>query len=197
LFLRLALLGYALGFIAVLLPLLTEGRFRTARFTPWLAGIGVAFHTAALFALGFAQQRCPISTLPEVLSALAWASVLVDLAVFWRYRVELLHLVVLPLALVVLFLSKVMPGEVLPVGEALLTPMLRLHLTTIILGVAALSVTFAASLAYVIVDRALKAKRPARSFTSLPSLEGCDRMGRLSLLWAFPSGRSPRATEAR
>ncbi|MGH2670015.1 MAG: cytochrome c biogenesis protein CcsA, partial [bacterium] len=47
-------------------------------------------------------------------------------------------------------------------------------------------VSFAASLAYLLVDRALKAKRPARFVTRLPSLERCDSVGRISLLWAYP-----------
>jgi ABC-type uncharacterized transport system permease subunit len=185
-FLRAALIFYALGFLAALAPLLSEGRRRTGGLTPWLALTGAACHTAALFALGWSLQRCPLSTLPETLSALSWASVLLYLAVWWVYRIEVLHVVILPLSIVVLFVSKIMPGEVLPVAAPMRAPLLRLHLTTIILGVAALFITFAASLVYLIIDRALKAKRPARFFASLPSLERCDRIGRQSLLWAFP-----------
>ena len=184
--LRAALLCYGLGFLAALAPLVSEGRRRVGAFAPWLAGVGAVCHTAALFALGWSLQRCPLSTLPEILSALSWASVLIYLAVDWRYRIPVLHVVILPLAIVVLFLSKIMPGEVLPVGASMRTPFLRLHLTAIILGVGALFITFASSLVYVVIDRALKMKRSARFFASLPSLERCDRVGRVSLLWAFP-----------
>jgi len=184
--LRAALLFYALGFLAALGPLLSGGRRRTGVFTPWVALTGAACHTAALFALGWSLQRCPLSTLPEILSALSWASVLIYLAAWWRYRIEVLHVIILPLSIVVLFISKIMPGEVLPVAASMRTPVRHFHLTAIILGVGALFITFAASLAYLIVDRALKAKRPARFFASLPSLERCDVVGRMSLLWAFP-----------
>src|SRR6266581_1666876 len=152
--LRIALAFYCLGFINSFLPIL--GRVRTQRFTPWLAGAGWVAHTLALVALGAALKRCPLGTVPEVLSALAWSAVLVYLAVFWRYRLEVLHVVILPLVLVILF------------------------------AVAALSITFAASVAYVLLDRALKSKRPGRFFFKLPSLESCDSVGQISLFWAFP-----------
>jgi len=185
LLLRVALLFYALAFVATFVPVLSGSR-RTVRVTPWLAAAGVLAHTGALLALGLALGRCPLGTLPEVLSVLAWAVVLVYLGMVWRYRLEVLHAIILPLVLVVLFVSNVLPEEVVPIA-APLRPWLRpLHLTVIIFGMAALFVTFAASLVYVLVDRALKAKRPARFFLALPSLETSESVGRTSLFWAYP-----------
>jgi len=182
---RAALLAYAAGFLAALTGVLREGT-RAARWTPRFAVAGAAFHTAGMLALGWGLQRCPLGTLPEVLGALSWVAVLVYLFVWRRYHVEVLHLVVLPLAMIVLMVAKLLPDTLIPVGPALETSLLRLHLGSIVLGVGALFVTFAASLVYLVVDRALKNKRPARYFRALPSLAGCDRIGRLSLLWAFP-----------
>ncbi|HEU4403017.1 MAG TPA: cytochrome c biogenesis protein CcsA [Candidatus Polarisedimenticolia bacterium] len=183
--LRVALLLYVLAFINTFVPVLF-GRRRTVAATPWIAGLGALAHTGALVSLGLALDRCPLATLPEVLSVLAWTTVLVYLVIAWRYRLEVLHAIILPLVLVVLFASDVLPSEVLPVTEPLRPSLLRFHLTVIVFGFAALCITFAASLVYVLVDRALKAKRPARFFLALPSLEGCERIGRVSLLWAFP-----------
>jgi len=182
---RAALVIYAAGFVTALAAVLREGT-RAARWTPRFAAAGALFHTAGMFALGWGLQRCPLGTLPEVLAALAWVAVLIYLFVWWRYRVEVLHLVILPLAMIVLIISKILPDELIPVGPAMQQSLLRIHLGAIIFGVGALFVTFAASLVYLVVDRALKAKRPARYFRTLPSLAGCDRMGRLSLLCAFP-----------
>src|SRR5438093_305348 len=110
--LRIALALYCLGFINSFLPILA--RFRTERFTPWLAGAGWIAHTGAVAALGMALKRCPLGTVPEVLSALAWSIVVVYLVVFWRYRIEVLHVVILPLVLVVLFVSGLLPQHVVP-----------------------------------------------------------------------------------
>ena len=183
--LRAALLLYAAGFAAAVTRVLRDqppGRTLAG----WLATGGVACHTGALLALGWGLKRCPLATLPEVLSAVAWATVLVSLVIFRLYRVEILHLIVLPTAVVVLMISKILPGDVVPLSASLQASALRFHLTAIILGVAALTTTFATSLLYLVVDRGLKAKRPVRFFRSLPSLERCDRIARLSLLWAFP-----------
>jgi len=182
---RAALVIYAAGFVTALAAVLREGT-RAARWTPRLAAAGALFHTAGMLSLGWGLQRCPLGTLPEVLAALAWVAVLIYLFVWWRYRVEVLHLVILPLAMIVLIISKILPDEMIPVGPTMQQSLLRIHLGAIIFGVGALFVTFAASLVYLVVDRALKAKRPARYFRTLPSLAGCDRMGRLSLLFAFP-----------
>lgn len=183
--LRVALLFYALAFVATFIPVLSGSR-RLVRAAPWLAAAGAVAHTGALFALGVSLGRCPLATLPEVLSVLAWTSVLVYLVIVWRYRLEVLHAVILPMVLVVLFVSDLLPAGVVPVAEPL-RPWLRpLHVFVIVLGVAGLFITFAASLIYVLVDRALKAKRPARFVLALPPLESCERIGRISLLWAFP-----------
>jgi ABC-type uncharacterized transport system permease subunit len=183
--LRAALLLYAAGFASALAPLLA-GRRGPSRVTPWLACAGLACHTLALFILGGTLRRCPLGTPPEILSAVAWASVLVALAVWWRFRVEILSLVVLPFAVVVLSIAKVVPGVMLPVPDHLRMPIRQFHVGSVVLGVAALTVSFGAGLMYVIVDRALKSKRPAVYFRALPPLEGCDRIGLLSLMWAYP-----------
>jgi ABC-type uncharacterized transport system permease subunit len=182
---RAAVAFYCLGFLNTFVPLLGGGR-RTLPLTPWLAAAGAGLHTAALLALGFELGRCPLDSLPEVLSILGWAAVLVALAVSWWLRLEVLHVIILPLVLVVLFISGLLPEPLVPVTAGMAPTVLRFHLMVIVLAVAALFVTCAASLIYLAIDRALKAKRPPRFFPRLPSLERCDGVGRSSLLWAFP-----------
>ncbi|PYT38272.1 MAG: hypothetical protein DMF52_00025 [Acidobacteria bacterium] len=184
LLLRIALVFYCLGFVSSFAPVLT--RLKTGRLTPWLALAGWAAHTGALAALGTELRRCPLATAPEVLSALAWSAVLVYLAAYWRYRLDVLHVVMMPLVLVVMFVSDLLPEDVVPVSSSLQPSLLRFHITVIIFAVAALSISFASSVAYILLDRALKSKRPSRPGLRLPSLESCDSVGQISLLWAFP-----------
>jgi ABC-type transport system involved in cytochrome c biogenesis permease subunit len=184
-FLRIALLCYGLGFLVVLVPLLGGGR-RAVVVTPWLAAAGAIAHTGAMVTLSLALGRCPVETLPEVLSALAWVAVLVYLAAWARCRLDVLHLIILPLVLVIMMVSEILPARIVPLAEGLKPTVLRFHLTAIILGVAALFITFAASLVYVLVDRVLKSKRALRFSLPLPSLQRSDAIARLSLMWAFP-----------
>jgi ABC-type uncharacterized transport system permease subunit len=185
LLLRAALVFYCLGFLNAFVPLLGGGR-RLSGLTPWLAAAGALAHTGALVTLGIELRRCPLSTLPEVLSALAWAAVLIDLVAFWRLRLDVLHVVILPLVLIVLFISKLLPEPLVPLSAGLAPAVLRFHLMVIVLAVAALFITFAASLVYLVIDRALKRKRLSPPSLRLPSLDRCDGVGRTSLLWAYP-----------
>ena len=185
LLLRGTLLFYALALVNTFVPVLAGSR-RSARLTPWFAASGALLHTGALIALGVALGRCPLATLPEVLSILAWTTALVYLILVWRFRLEVLHAIILPVIVTVLLVSFLLPEGVAPMAGRISPSLLRVHITVIVLGVAALCITFAASLVYVLVDRALKAKRPARFFLALPSLERCDSICRTSLLWAFP-----------
>ena len=55
-----------------------------------------------------------------LIAALAWSTVLVYLVVFWRHRIEVLHVVILPLVLVLLFVSDLLPQDH-PVGDLVAT----------------------------------------------------------------------------
>ena len=183
LLLRGALVSYAAGSLVALVPWRRGGT--SPPLAAWCAGIGALLHSAALFRAGVATGRCPLATLPEVLSALAWALTLAAVLVWWRTRLDGVLSVELPVASVVLLLSEVLPRGVLPAGGTPPASYLRFHLTVILFGVAALSITFAASLLYLVVDRALKTKRPIAAFRRLPSLEACDRLAYRSLAVAF------------
>jgi len=184
LLLRGALASYAAGSLAALVP----RRPRAASGPPlaiWFAGLGAILHTAAIVRSGVAAGRCPLATLPEVLSALAWCLTLAVLLVWWRSRLDVVLGIELPVASLVLLLAEVLPHEAMAAGGAPPVTFLRFHLTVILFGVAALSITFAASLLYLVVDRALKTKRPIAAFRRLPSLEACDRLAYRSLGVAF------------
>jgi ABC-type uncharacterized transport system permease subunit len=184
LLLRAALLCYAAGFAAAWIPVFREER-RESRAAGWLAMAGLACHTLSLLVEMITLRRFPLGTGGEVLSACAWASVVLVIGVGWKGRRGILYLIVLPFAIVVLLLSKIMPGEVVPLAQSLKPTAMIVHLSAIIAAMAVLSLTFAAGVAYLFVDRALKAKRPSGWFGTLPSLEGCDRLGRRSLLLGF------------
>lgn len=182
---RAAIVAYAAGFVAALWAVLRDGP-RPGRVAPLLATAGAVCHTGAMLALAAGLGRCPLGSLPEVLAMSAWASILIYLGVFWRYRLPVLHLVVLPLAIIVLLISDILPGTLFPIAEGMEGSLLHLHLGAIVLGVGALTISLTASLAYLLVDAALKAKKSSQSIRALPSLDACDRLGRLSLLVALP-----------
>jgi ABC-type uncharacterized transport system permease subunit len=60
------------------------------------------------------------------------------------------------------------------------------HTSIATAGVAALAVSFAMSLLYLVKERALKSKRSLRVLEMLPTLEALDRLGFQALLYGFP-----------
>lgn len=183
--LRGALVSYAAGSLMAFVPWRRGGAAPARPLAPWCAAVGVLLHTVALLQTGWTLGRCPLGTLPEVLSALAWSFTLAALWVWWRSRLDVVLAIEQPLAFFVLLLSYLMPRDHFLGGAHPPVAFVRFHLTVILFGVAALSITFAASLLYLAVDRALKAKRPISAFRRLPSLEACDRLAYRSLVVAF------------
>ena len=182
--LRGALLAYAAGPFLSFVPWRRGGAGPSRKLAPWCAALGALLHSAALLQTGWTLGRCPLGTVPEVLSALAWALTLAALLVWWRTRLDIVLAIELPIALLVLLLAVLLPSGHFMKGAAPVA-FVRFHLTVILFGVAALSITFAASLLYLAVDRALKTKRPIGAFQRLPSLEACDRLAYRSLAVAF------------
>ncbi|HZN04158.1 MAG TPA: cytochrome c biogenesis protein CcsA [Candidatus Polarisedimenticolia bacterium] len=183
--LRGALVSYAAGSLLAFVPWRRGGAPPSRPIAPWCAGLGALLHSVALLQTGWTLGRCPLGTLPEVLSVLAWAFTLAALWVWWRSRLDVVLAIEQPLAFFVLLLSQVLPRESFLAGAAPSPAFVRFHLTVILFGVAALSITFAASILYLAVDRALKAKRPIAAFRRLPSLEACDLLAYRSLAVAF------------
>jgi len=159
------------------------------KFLPWtplLAGIGFAAHLAHLAFRTAAVGVLPIGDTRDLLSLLCWAAVLVYLVSWSRTRLEVLGVVILPLVLVLLFISNILTREVFPVSRDLEGGLLNFHIVVAVMGVAALFLTFAASVIYLVQERGVKEKRPGRLGFVLPSLEKCDTLARFSMMWGFP-----------
>ena len=184
--LRVAVGFYVLATACAFASLAFKAR-KLAPGTPLLAGIGFLAHLGYLVSRGVQVGGLPLGDYRDLLSLLCGAAVLVYLVSFFRTHLEVLGVVILPLVLVLIIVSNLLPTEILPVSRDLEGALLNFHVFIAVLGSAALFLTFAASLLYLVQERGLKEKRPARlGLLVLPSLEKCDRIGRLSLMWGFP-----------
>ncbi|HEV8334902.1 MAG TPA: cytochrome c biogenesis protein CcsA [Candidatus Polarisedimenticolia bacterium] len=154
--------------------------------TPLLALGGLVAHVAYLGIEGIRVGGLPVRDYRDVLSLLCAAVVLVYLVSFVRTRLEVLGVVFLPLVLILIFISNFLPNDVLPVSRDFEQVLMTFHICIAVLGAAALCLTFAASVLYLVQERGLKEKRPVRFGVKLPSLEKCDSIGKLSLMWGFP-----------
>ena len=159
-----------------------EGFWRVATL---MTQAGWVCHTVALVVRGVELGRPPLLTLPEGVSVVIWAAVLLELWAERQYGVKVLGAFVLPVVL--------MLGLGLPTGlrSLALAPSIRsawvwVHVILALLGLSAFVLNFAGAVMYVLQERQLKARRPGAVYYRLPSLETLDRLTYRTLTLGFP-----------
>jgi len=184
-----ALAFYLMGVVASVSVLLTRRTDRVFLIPAFTLG-GFLVHCVGLIARGVEGGGVPVDNLRGVLFLLAWAAISIYLLAHFRFRMEVIGIVILPLVSGLMLISMLLPARVgqssLPELSAGLEMAVRiLHIVPAILGVSMLFLTFAVSLLYLVQERALKAHRPLRFFLKVPSLERCEKLGHQSLTWGF------------
>ena len=184
-----AILLYLLASLAPFPPLMRRQRPGHI-VTPALATAGLVAHMGAIIQQGIAIGRCPVTNRYEILSLLSWFVVLLSVIVYVRGRLHVMSVILTPLALVVLITSNlleyILPARPLALGAAEEGSLFLLHVTIALVGVAALFLTFASSLTYLLQDRILKSKQHGSWLRVLPPLDRCDRLVYQSLMLGFP-----------
>jgi cytochrome c-type biogenesis protein CcsB len=179
-----ALAFYALG-ILLTIPSVSRRRPSLSPATLGALGIGLMAHASALMIEAARLQRLPVT---EVRSALSFYAFLVTLAFFFvylRYRIVSLGLFMLPLVFLLTLISVLRPQGSFD-SSAFKGGWLLVHISSIILGYTALSLTFVAAVMYLIQERELKSKQPRGFYYRLPALEICDELYYRSLVLGLP-----------
>ncbi len=161
----------------------TEGFYRLASLAT-LAGW--VLHTLALVVRGVELARPPLASLPEAVSVLVWASVLLTLWAERQYGVKVLGAFVLPVVLSFSLSTVTFPGGLRDLSPALRSAWIFVHVVLVLLGLAAFVLNFAGGLMYLLQERQLKSKRPGPFYYRLPSLETLDRITFRALTLGFP-----------
>ena len=150
-----------------------------------LTQAGWVCHTAAVILRGVELRRLPFTSLPEMVSLVIWAAILLDFWVERRRRIRPLAAFVLP---VVLALGLGLPSGLRSIVFEGPVPSgwVVVHVVLVLVGLAALVLNFGGALMYLLVERQLKAKRPGAGHNPLPPLETLDRLTVATLTVAFP-----------
>lgn len=147
---------------------------------------GWILHTLALVVRGVEIARPPLGSLPEAISVLVWASVLLTLWAERQYGIKALSAFVLPVVLFFSFPTITIPGGVRELAPALRSAWIAVHVVLVLLGISAFVLNFAGGLMYLLQERQLKSKRPGTFYYRLPSLETLDRITFRALTLGFP-----------
>ena len=180
-----ALAFYGLGVGLSALVLFTRRRGLVA-LIPAATLAGFVIHFAGLVMRGL--RHGPLDNLQGILFLIAWTAVSINLMAHFRFRMEIVGIVILPLVVLLMVATLLLPpsGAVGPEPHGGVTAAVRaIHVIPAVLGIAALFLTCAASIVYLAQERALKSHRPIKFLLGLPSLETCERLGHHSLLWGF------------
>lgn len=103
----------------------------------------------------------PTSNMFEFMSFMAFCIVLAFLIIHGIYRLTVLGMFVIPVAIIMIAYAKVFPSEITPLIPALKSYWLQIHVTTAALGEGILAVGFATGLMYLI--RTVSQDQPSKS----------------------------------
>ncbi|WP_309506931.1 c-type cytochrome biogenesis protein CcsB [Sediminibacillus dalangtanensis] len=108
-----------------------------------------------------ASQHAPVSNLFEFTTFFGMMLVFAFIIIYFIYRLNLLGLFTLPVALLIIAYASMFPREISPLIPSLKSHWLYIHVTTAATGEAILAVSFAAGLIYLIrqIDQTQRSKR--------------------------------------
>lgn len=183
--LRVATFCYGLGLVYALLLLAKRGE-QLGRIALPMAGLGMVFHFVSLVEMANEYGYVDLLTIRHAQSVLALLLVAIFFALYARYHTASQGLFIFPLAFVLTF------GSAMALRPPQFgSPMIRsgwifVHVSLLLIGYAALFLSFMASLLYLIQQRSLKSKQPSGIVTRMPALQVVDDLGYRSLVFGFP-----------
>ena len=151
-----------------------------ARLLLWLT---LALLTLSIAFRAIAVERPPVGNLWEYTVALGWGMVLFTVAFERGFKERAIPAVMLPVAVAMMSIALLFfPSEISPLVPALQSNrILGIHVTTMVLAYSALSVSFGASVLYLI-----QAGDGGRRFLRLPEAETLEEVAYWSVLVGFP-----------
>lgn len=181
--LRAAIGAYFLATGAAALELLS-GQRRLRRVSVQFLWLGLTFQVGALIFRSLAAGHFPVTAFSQSLSVLAFVIVAGFLTLQLRWPVATLVVMISPLAFVLTLAAHTFYHGVGTMPPHLQSALLPVHVLLAILGNALFSLAFAVSLAYLVQERRLKAKRVGSRWP-LPPLETLDRLNHRFLSWGL------------
>ncbi|MBK8481404.1 MAG: cytochrome c biogenesis protein CcsA [Proteobacteria bacterium] len=180
---------YGAASVLVLLRVVSRGDARSRTLTlagRSVFGAGLVAQTLTTGALCL-QGLHPLRDVAGALHLTAWLLVAAYLAMTLAWRIDVLGLLVGPLALALLSGSRLTPrGAPPPLGPQGLALLGKLHLTLVAFGVVAFALAGAVAAVYLLQDRALRHNRLGPLYRRTPPLATLDHLGRVLIAAGFP-----------
>ena len=185
LFFKLTVGFYFLGTVLFLWFLVSK-KEKWSRFSIWAPAAGFLTHSLALVIRMVETGSLPVVTLHESMAFFSWALVLMFLLVEYRYRIQVLGSLILPLAFLSILSMAVFPAQNNPLDPNVQVLWLGIHTTLTVLGTVFFTLAFVVGITYLIQERLLKSKRLNTLYYKLPSLDVLDNLNQVSIYFGFP-----------
>jgi ABC-type uncharacterized transport system permease subunit len=147
-------------------------------------GVGLLIHAIGLGMTLAGQGGMPWG-LAQGLSMLAFLLLAIFIYLDLHYRMPVIGAFLTPVAVAILLPSLLLERQAGPVPEVLKRPLLPVHISIAILGLAAFAVAAGVAVMYLLMERQMKGKRFGLLFSRLPSLRFLDELNRLLVVWGF------------
>jgi ABC-type uncharacterized transport system permease subunit len=184
--LRVAVGCYAAGLLYALALLSRRGESWRRVIVP-IVSLGMVFHFVSLAEVA-AIAHFPLASAHYSESLLAFLIMLIFMVIRVKYKTTSPGLFVFPMVFLLTFASAIAQAPLRFTNPLLRNGWVFVHISLILTGYAALILSFAASVLYLVQARSLKGKlkNPGSLSSRLPSLETIDDIGYKSLLLGFP-----------
>ena len=177
-------LGYLLAALAYLVVFMESPEWAKTWATRLTASIAGA-HVIYLLLASITFQHVPVANAWEGFTFIAFAMVLVYLALEWRWKDKATGVFLLVPVLFFQILSSAFVTHTREVDEILRSPLFAVHVTTALLGYVALSVAAVYGAMYALLYRELKKHRVGLIFRRLPNLETLSRLNLGAVLFGW------------
>ena len=148
--------------------------------------IGACLHGAAIVLRYATLGELPATTGQEALSLFAWILVITYLIVQVRLRLRILGSFVVPLAVIFMVASSLLPSAIAPKSQFLKSGWVVLHVSALLLANALFALASSVGIMYLLQERQIKKKHFGFLYPRLPSLERLDSIGHYCLMAGFP-----------
>lgn len=182
---ELALLFYFAATIAAII-FLFKSVTTISRIMLVIAGIGFVLHTANIIYRYIAGGHIPIANFHEATSFFSWCIVLIFFMLHFRYRISLLCAFTMPVVMILMFSSSMLPKEIKPLSPLLQSYWLGIHTIVAFLGNAAFALASGIGTMYLVQERYVKSKHLGGLFARLPSLQTLDELNYRLITLGFP-----------
>jgi ABC-type uncharacterized transport system permease subunit len=147
----------------------------------WLLSGAFGVHTVSIITRGVVLGQCPMFSLHDSLSFMAWAIILVCLLLKLGYRSSPMEIFVPMVAVLLLAVAAISGGNSSSPARLPSPALISLHAGLYFLGYAAFVITFLASGLYLLLEHQLKRRQLNAFASNLGSLDTMDKIHYLSL----------------